>query len=214
MIIALEHITKSFKGRPLFEGATASFDKGKIYGITGPNGAGKSVLFKMICGFVLPDAGTIHIDDSYKSKGTQFPQKFGIIIDRPGYLANQTGQENLKRLANIQGKIGEEEIQVAMKRVGLDPDTKQKVKNYSLGMKQKLALAQAIMEHQEVLILDEPFNGLDADSVDQVRQLLQNFKEQGKTILLTSHNKEDIDLLCDHVYRINNLKLELITLPG
>lgn len=210
MIITLENISKAFKGRSLFEGATAYFEKGKIYGIIGSNGAGKSVLFKMICGFVLPDSGRIHIDAAYRGKGTQFPQKFGIIIDRPGYLASQTGYENLKRLADIQGKIGETEILATMKLVGLDPDNHQKVKNYSLGMKQKLALAQAIMENQEVLILDEPFNGLDADSVNQIRQLLLNFKDQGKTILLTSHNKEDIDLLCDHVYRINNMKLELL----
>lgn len=208
MLIALKHVSKSFKGRPLFEGVTAHFDKGKIYGITGPNGSGKSVLFKMICGFVLPDTGTIQIEDTYRAKGTQFPQKFGIIIDGPGYLAGQTGFENLKKLADIQGKIGEKEIRAAMMRVGLDPDTKLRVKNYSLGMKQKLALAQAIMENQEVLILDEPLNALDVDSVIQIRQLLLEFKQQGKTILLTSHNQEDIDLLCDHVYKINNLKLE------
>lgn len=206
-LIRIHNVSKSFKKVQLFELANARFETGKIYGIIGPNGSGKSVLFKMICGFVPPDTGLITIHSDYLDKETHFPKNFGIIIDRPGYLAGKSGYENLKRLASIQQLISDEEIKQAMVRVGLDPNTKQKVKNYSLGMKQKLALAQAIMENQQVLILDEPFNALDSDSVHNMRNMLSEFRREGKTILLTSHNKEDIDLLCDQVFQINQLKL-------
>lgn len=209
-LINIEHVSKSFKGNPLFENASASFKKGKIYGIIGQNGSGKSVLFKMICGFMRPDSGEIIIDSAYLEKKTCVPRNFGIIIDRPGYISGKTGFENLKRLADIQQLITNQEIKDAMKLVGLNPEAKQKVKNYSLGMKQKLALVQAFMENQEVLILDEPFNALDSDSVKIVRQLLLKFKGEGKTIILTSHNNEDIDLLCDYVYQIRNYTLEKV----
>ncbi|MCQ4087900.1 ABC transporter ATP-binding protein [Saccharibacillus sp. JS10] len=207
MIIALKDVSKTFKGQVLFDEANAEFDQGKIHGITGSNGSGKSVLFKMICGFVRPDRGEVQIDEQYQKKGTQFPENFGIVIDRPGYLGGETGLENLKRLAEIRGKITEDQVREAMKLTGLDPNLKQKVNQYSLGMKQKLALAQAIMEDQEVLLLDEPFNALDSESVHQIRALLLEFKKQGKTIFLTSHNQEDIDLLCDHVLKIEKSKL-------
>ena len=213
-IVEVKNISKSFKGVPLFENANAEFAKGKIHGIVGPNGSGKSVLFKLICGFLKPDSGTIVIDSEYRTEDVDFPKGFGIVIDRPGYLANKTGFENLKRLASIQNIIGETEIKEAMETVGLKADASQKVKNYSLGMKQKLALAQAIMEKQEVLILDEPFNALDSESVQNIRQLLLKFKENGKTIIMTSHNSEDIDLLCDQVYQINNQKLESKLIPS
>ncbi|MVP01925.1 ABC transporter ATP-binding protein [Paenibacillus lutrae] len=209
-VINLDNVSKSYKGIQLFEHATAAFDQGKIHGIVGHNGSGKSVLFKMICGFIHPDAGQITIDPVYRDKRSHFPVNFGIIIDRPGYIGGITGYENLKRLADIQGRITPQEIRQAMTQVDLNPNAEQKVKNYSLGMKQKLALAQAIMEKQEVLILDEPFNALDADSVHSVRELLLAFKKEGKTILLTSHNQEDIDLLCDQVFRIHRYALERV----
>lgn len=209
-IIELVNISKSYKGNLLFNQVNATFEQGKIYGITGANGSGKSVLFKCICGFIHPDQGEVKIHPNYMDKAGQFPRNFGIIIDRPGYMGNKTGFENLQRWAEIQNKITDQDIKDVMLLVGLDPDTKQKMRNYSLGMKQKIAIAQAIMENQEVLLLDEPFNALDSDSVDNIRQLLLRFKQEGKTILLTSHNQEDIDLLCDEVYRIDNQKLSLV----
>lgn len=183
-----------------------------MYGIVGPNGSGKSVLFKMICGFVFPDEGTIIVDGVEIGKSKRFPENIGIIIDRPGYIANKTGFQNLKELAMIRGKISDDKIFETMEIVGLQPKAKQKVKHYSLGMKQKLAIAQAIMEDQQILILDEPFNALDAESVDRIRNLLLSFKNEGRTILLTSHNQEDINILCDHVFRINKHKLEHVEL--
>lgn len=207
-VILLKNVSKTYKGLTLFNNVDLSVEKGKIYGIVGPNGSGKSVLFKMICGFVFPDNGTINVEGIEIGKRNRFPENFGIIIDRPGYIANKTGFQNLKELALIRGKINDEKIIETMETVGLEPHAKQKVKDYSLGMKQKLAIAQAIMEEQQVLILDEAFNALDAESVDKIRNLLLLFKREGRTILITSHNQEDINILCDHVYRINRNKLE------
>ncbi|MGA3674354.1 ABC transporter ATP-binding protein [Lysinibacillus agricola] len=207
-LIEVKNVQKSYKGVTIFQDIDLSIEKGKIYGIVGPNGSGKSVLFKLICGFVRPDHGEILIRGEYLHKDITFPKNFGIIIDRPGYIGNKTGFENLKSLAMIQNKIDDEHIIKTMNLVGLQPTAEQKVRKYSLGMKQKLALAQAFMENQEVLILDEPFNALDFESVEKLRSLLLNYKKEGKTIIMTSHNQEDIDLLCDEVYRINKFKLE------
>lgn len=207
-VIQLNQISKSFRGVRLFEEASAVFEKGKIHGLVGPNGSGKSVLFRMICGFLHPDHGSIEIDPIYRQGEGGFPDSFGIMIDRPGYLAGQTGYENLRRLAEIRGQIGKEEIRRSMEAVGLDPDLRQKMRHYSLGMKHKIALAQSFMEGQQVLILDEPFNALDERSVRQVRELLMAFRAEGRTILLTSHHRDDIEVLCDEVYRIEDRKLE------
>jgi ABC-2 type transport system ATP-binding protein len=208
-LISVDGVSKKFKGNTLFENVNVNIEKGKIYGFVGPNGSGKSVLFKMICGFIFPDKGTISVKGSEIGKEKRFPEDFGVIIDRPGFIANKTGLENLKDLASIRGVIDDKQIIETMKKVGLDPSHPQKAKNYSLGMKQKLAICQAIMEDQKVLILDEPFNALDIDSVKRVRDLLIGFKNEGRTILLTSHNQEDIKI-CDVVYRINSSKLERI----
>jgi ABC-2 type transport system ATP-binding protein len=211
VVISLENVSKSFKGSLLFEDINLSIKKGNIYGFIGPNGSGKSVLFKMICGFMFPDKGIVTVEGVTIGKTKKrFPENFGIIIDRPGYIANKTGFQNLKDLALIRGEIDNNKISATMKIVDLQPGSEQKVKNYSLGMKQKLAIAQAIMEDQQILILDEPLNALDADSVKKIRDLLLSFKDEGRTILITSHNEEDINVLCDYVYRINKYNLELV----
>ncbi|KIP20170.1 putative ABC transporter ATP-binding protein YbhF [Anoxybacillus ayderensis] len=212
IVISLKNVSKSYKGLTLFQNVNLDIEKGSICGIVGPNGSGKSVLFKMICGFVFPDEGSIVVDGVEIGKSKRFPDNIGIIIDRPGYIANKTGFQNLKELAMIRGKISDEKIAETMEKVGLQPQAKQKVKHYSLGMKQKLAIAQAIMEDQQILILDEPFNALDAESVNNIRHLLLSFKSEGRTILLTSHNQEDIDILCDRVFRINKYQLEPVAL--
>src|SRR3954452_7362403 len=172
-IISIKNVKKVFKNIELFNNINIDFKRGKIYGLVGPNGSGKSVLFKMICGFIKPDSGEINIHPDFMDIKHDFPKSFGIIIDRPAYISSKTGFENLKRLASIQNKISEEHIKKIMIQVGLDWATKQKVRNYSLGMKQKLSIAQAIMENQEILILDEPFNGLDKNSVTTIRGLLK-----------------------------------------
>ena len=209
-MIKLEQVTKGYQGNPLFEDVDLTIQKGNIVGITGPNGSGKSVLFKMICGFIHPDAGTITVRNEQLGQTRRFPENVGVIIDRPGYIAHKSGFENLKQLAAIRKVITDAEIEQAMRTVGLQPGNRQKVKQYSLGMKQKLAIAQAIMEKQDILILDEAFNALDHDSVLHLRELLLSFKKEGKTIVLTSHNQQDIDALCDSVYRINQGRIEQV----
>ncbi|MFP7279236.1 ABC transporter ATP-binding protein [Exiguobacterium indicum] len=210
-MIKLEQVTKGYQGNPLFADVDLTIQKGDIVGITGPNGSGKSVLFKMICGFIHPDAGTITVRNEQLGPTRRFPENVGVIIDRPGYIAHKSGFENLKQLAAIRKVITDADIEQAMLTVGLQPGNRQKVKQYSLGMKQKLAIAQAIMEQQDILILDEAFNALDHDSVLRLRELLLSFKKDGKTIILTSHNQQDIDALCDSVYRINQGRLELVS---
>ncbi|BBO00324.1 ABC transporter ATP-binding protein [Sporolactobacillus terrae] len=209
-VISLKKVSKSFKKNILLKQVDLEIEKGHIYGIVGPNGSGKTVLFKMICGFIFPDEGSIFVNGSEIGKEIRFPENLGIVIDQPGYIANKTGFQNLKELSLIQGKIDDQKIIETMSLVGLDAHYKQKTKNYSLGMKQKLAICQAIMEDQQILILDEPFNSLDKKSVEIMHRLLLKFKEEGRTILLTSHNQTDIHALCDFVYQINQCKLEKI----
>ena len=209
-VITVAGVSKSIRGNAVFENASAEFQEGRAYAIVGPNGSGKSVLFKLICGFLLPTAGSVQIATKYKDTGDRFPKNFGIVIDRPAYHPDLTAVDNLRRLAAINRTIGDTEIIAALDAVGLPATTRQKARNFSLGMKQKLGLAQAVMENQQVLLLDEPFNALDADSVARIRNLLADAKAAGKTIVFTSHNSEDIDLLADSVYRINNLALEQV----
>lgn len=161
-------------------------------------------MFKLICGFLRPDTGTVSVSPEYLNPRKSFPESSGVIIDRPGYLDHSTGLEDLQELAAIRHTIGDTEIRSAMNEVGLDPDLKQKVRNYSLGMKQKLSLAQAIMEDPSVLLLDEPFNALDHDSTTRARDIVLSLKARGKTILFTSHNAEDISILSDEVLRIES----------
>lgn len=209
-MITLTNVSKQYKGHELFHDLNASFELGKIYGITGVNGSGKSVLFKMLCGFVFPDAGTIEVDGQSLTGKHRFPKDFGILIERPGYIGQLDGFRNLKELARIQNKVDDVTIRRAMEQVGLAPNLTQKVKHYSLGMKQKLGIAQAIMENQQVLLLDEPFNALDAESVERIRTMLIQYKNDGRTIFLTSHHQQDIDLLCDEVYQIQNAQLKKV----
>lgn len=209
-VIELRQVSKSLRQIPVFDNLSVAFEAGRSYGIVGPNGSGKSVLFKLICGFMLPDSGTVAIAPEYRPSGTAFPRDFGVIVDRPGYHPDLTAVQNLERLAEIRRLIGRDQIVAALDAVGLDPRTTQKARNFSLGMKQKLALAQAIMENQTVLLLDEPFNALDVDSVQRVQDLLREAKRAGKMIIFTSHNTADIEALADTVYRINNQTLEQV----
>lgn len=176
-----------------------SFEKGKIHGLVGRNGSGKTMLMKCICGFIRPTEGSIYVAEKQIGKDCDFPESVGIIIETPGFIPYYSGYKNLKLLADLNRKIDGKKIKETMKQVGLDPDLKRHVKKYSLGMRQRLGLAQAIMEDPDLLILDEPMNGLDKDGVSDMREYLLNLKEQGKTILIASHSAEDIEILCDTV---------------
>lgn len=205
-IIELTNVVKGFRRSPVLDGVNFAVEEGTCCSVQGPNGSGKSVLFKLIARLMRPDQGSVRIDPRYLGPRAVFP-RFGIVIDRPGYLPSRTGLENLQLLASIQRLVDDAEIMEAMRRVGLDPNLPQKVRDYSLGMKQKLALAQAFMEGQRVLILDEPFNALDETSVTEVHALLQSFVSDGRTIVFSSHNQQDVDLLSGIRYRIVDRRL-------
>ncbi len=197
--ISVQNLSKSFGQERVLKNVTRDFEKRKIHGIVGNNGSGKTVLMKCICGFLIPDSGSITVNGERVGVDVDFPRDMGLIIETPGFLPNMTGVKNLEILASLNKKIGLGEIAAAIRRVGLDPLMKKPVGKYSLGMRQRLGIAQAIMEDPALLILDEPLNGLDKHGVREMRQLIKGLKEQGKTILLASHNQGDIDELCDTV---------------
>lgn len=202
--IQLQHVHKSFrKQENVLKDINVNFEQGKIHGIVGRNGSGKTVLMKIICGLMSPTSGTVEVNGKFVGKDVDFPEDIGIIIEAPGFLPYQSGFQNLEYLASIRRKIGKEDIKAAMERVGLDPQMKKWVGKYSLGMKQRLGLAQAIMENPTLLILDEPMNGLDKSGVADMHSLFLAMKQEGKTILLVSHSTEDIDGLCDTVHEMD-----------
>ncbi len=210
-IAEFRNVSKTFKGLEVLKDVSVTFERGHIYGIVGPNGSGKSVLFRLLCGFTLPTSGDVTIHPDYRPKGTEFPSNFGVIIDGPGYVGHWNGLKNLTSLANIRKLVDETTIRDTMTHLGLDPDSKTSVSRYSMGMKQKLAIAQATMEGQDVLVLDEPFNALDVTSTEILTNLLRRHRDQGGTIIFASHRSEDIDQLSDHTYRINDGRLEHTT---
>ncbi|QBE95368.1 Fluoroquinolones export ATP-binding protein [Blautia producta] len=201
--VRVDRVTKKFGSEVVLKETTMAMSRGKVYGIVGNNGSGKTVLMKCICGFLPVTSGSICVGEKYIGRDTDFPESLGLIIETPGFLTEYTGKKNLEILADLNRKISAEEIRRVLQRVGLDPDLKKPVAKYSLGMRQRLGIAQAIMEDPDFLILDEPFNGLDKRGVADIRSILLDLKRRGKTILLASHNSGDIDLLCDEVYEID-----------
>lgn len=188
---------------PILVNVNASFKRGQIHGLIGRNGSGKTMLMKCMCGFVKPSSGTIVVNGKVVGKDCDFLENTGIIIETPGFIPYYSGYKNLKLLADLNKKISKEDIIQTMKRVGLSPELKRHVRKYSLGMRQRLGLAQAIMENPDLLILDEPMNGLDKDGVNDIRQYLLDLKSQGKTIIIASHSAADISVLCDTVYEMD-----------
>lgn len=209
--IQVNNVSKTYDGVPILDHVNLMIEKGTTVGIVGGNGSGKSVLFKIICGFTAPNTGTVDIRDKRLGKDIDFPENVGVFINSPGYISMYNGLQNLKFLADINGKIGIDKIKETMKIVGLNPDNKAKVKDYSLGMKQKLGIAQAIMEDQNIIVLDEPFNALDYKTYNDIKEVIKHLKKQNNTIVLTSHNYQDIEELCDVVYLIEEGKLKELT---
>lgn len=197
--IRIEKLTMVFGEDTVLDHVSRSFEEGMIHGIVGNNGSGKTVMMKCICGFLQPTSGRVLVQNKQVGRDMDFPQDMGIIIETPGFLPNLSGFSNLSLLASLKRKIGKGKIKEAISKVGLDPDSPKPVGKYSLGMRQRLGIAQAIMEDPSVLILDEPFNGLDRGGVREMRSLILGLKEMKKTILLASHNQVDIDELCDTV---------------
>lgn len=206
-MIEIRYVSKSFKGENVLQDINLDLYENHIYGFVGRNGSGKSVLFKMICGYLHPDLGDVTVRGKQIGKDVDFPENLGALIENPGFLWQESAMSNLLYLAKITGKIGKREVMDAIRKVGLDPLSRKHVGKYSLGMKQRLGIAQAIMEDPDILILDEPMNGLDESGIDEMRNLILEFRRPGKIVLIASHNKEDIQLLCDEVYEMKNGKI-------
>ncbi len=207
MIIEVKNITLTIKKQVILDDVSIACEEGKIYGLIGRNGSGKTMLMKSICGFIRPEKGEIYVLGKRIGRDTDYAKDTGIIIETPGFIGYYSGFKNLKMLSDINKKIDDGKIREVMNFVGLDPDMKKGVRKYSMGMRQRLGLAQAIMEEPKILILDEPMNGLDREGVTDMRKYLLKLKEEGKTILLSSHSAEDISVLCDKVYEMEHGKI-------
>ncbi|MBX4266145.1 ATP-binding cassette domain-containing protein [Clostridium estertheticum] len=207
--IKINQLNKTIKGKEILKDITISFEKGKIHGIFGRNGSGKTMLFRAICSLIKPSSGTIEINGKVLDKDISFPESVGVIIESPGFWPHYTGFENLKTLASIKNIISDEEINKSIERVGLDPNNNIAFKKYSLGMKQRLAIAQAVMERPDLLILDEPTNAIDEEGISIIRDIILEEKARGATILIASHNKEDIEILADCKYRMEDGRIKI-----
>ncbi|MGM9978452.1 MAG: ATP-binding cassette domain-containing protein [Clostridium sp.] len=210
-IIKVENVSLKIKKDVILDKINVNFEKGKIHGLIGRNGSGKTMLMKCICGFVKVTSGQVIVDNKIIGKDCDFPNNIGVIIETPGFIPYYSGFRNLKLLAKINNKITDNDIKKAMESVGLNPNLKRAVGKYSLGMRQRLGLAQAIMENPEILILDEPMNGLDKEGVQDMRKYLIELRKQGKTIILASHSSEDISVLCDTVNEMDKGKIKKIS---
>ncbi|MDO4165981.1 MAG: ABC transporter ATP-binding protein [Eubacteriales bacterium] len=202
-MIEVQNVSLIIKNKKILSDINLSLQEGMIYGLVGKNGSGKTMLMRCICGFTRVTDGQILYRNKRIGKDIDYPEDAGIIIESPGFIGCYTGYRNLKLLASIRSKANRETIKNTMQKCGLDPRLKTPVGKYSMGMRQRLGLAQAIMEDQKVLILDEPMNGLDENGVKDIRELLLEQKKRGKVILISSHSKEDIEYLCDEVYKMN-----------
>lgn len=204
MKIELKNVTKEFDKVEIIKNISLEFETEKIYGLYGRNGSGKSVLMKLICGFLIPTKGKVLINGKDFNAKNEYPDNLRAVIEKPSFFPELTGFENLKLLAKIQNKINDEEIIKALDLVNLIDEKDKKYSKYSLGMKQKLAIAQAIMEDPSILILDEPFNGIEEKSVEKITKFLKEEAKNGKTIIFSTHIKEDLENLADIIYKIDN----------
>lgn len=205
-IVKVENVTKYFKQEKVLDDVNMNLETGHIYGIVGKNGAGKTVPFKIIAGFIKPSSGKVTVAGKIIGVDRDFPDSLGLIIETPGFLSQYNAYQNLLYLANINNKISKEDVKESIRMVGLDPGSNKKVGKFSLGMRQRLGIAQAIMENPNLIILDEPMNGLDKKGIEDVKELLLKLKGDGKTILMASHYAEDMEI-CDEVFQMEDGKL-------
>ncbi len=210
MKLEIKNLSKKFKDVYVLKDINLTFESGKIYGFTGRNGSGKSVLLKIICGFYTPTSGEVLLDNYNYILNNDFPKSTRCLIEKPNFLPDLTGYENLKLLASIENKIGDKEIMNTIEKLNLKEEINKKYSKYSLGTKQKLGIAQVLMEDPKLIVLDEPLNGIENDTAKEVRKILNEEKKKDKIIIVASHIKEDIDTLADVVYNIDNGIVEKI----
>ena len=204
MYTKITDFNKTIKKAPILRDITLEFTGGKVYGLRGKNGSGKTMLMRAICGLITPDSGIIDINGKILGKDISFPESIGVLIENPAFIGNYTGFKNLKVLASIQNRIGDAQIRKALEDIGLDPDDKRTYRKYSLGMKQKLGIAAAVMENPDIIILDEPINALDDVSVEKVHDILEEQKKRGAVIIIACHDKEELDQLSDEIIEISD----------
>lgn len=212
MKLEIKNVSKNFKDNEILKNINLEFVGGKIYSFIGRNGSGKSVLLKMICGFYEPTEGEILLNNENYIKNNSFPKNTRALIEKPNFLPDLTGYENLKLLASIQNKIGKKEIDETIAKVNLTKEANKKYAKYSLGTKQKLGIAQVLMENPDLIILDEPFNGVENDTAEQIREILLEEKKKNKIIILASHIKEDLVTLADAIYEVDGGQVKKINL--
>ena len=208
MVININNATKYIKKALILDNVTLEFHSGRIYGLQGPNGSGKTMLMRLACGLIRPTSGAVYIDGKKLGKDMDFPGSLGLLIENPAFLPNYTGLKNLELLAAIQKRVGLEEVRRAIRDAGLDPDDKRKFRKYSLGMKQRLGIAAAIMERPELILLDEPTNALDDQGVTQICELIRRERERGALILLACHDAKILEGLADEIYTVYDGKVE------
>lgn len=208
MKLVANNICKKIKGKTILNNISLEMETGKIYGVWGRNGSGKTMLFRALSGLMKIDSGKIYWNDKELHKDFSVLPSQGIVLEHAGLYPNMTGVENLSYLAQLRGVVGRQEIEEAIQRVGLDPQDKRVFRKYSMGMKQRLVIAQAIMERPDVIMLDEPTNGLDESGIKEIRKLIEQEKERGALILLASHNQDDMRILADQVYKIADGSIE------
>lgn len=207
MEIILSEVSKIINHTIVLENISYQFTGGNIYGVIGRNGSGKTMLLRIVSGLILPTTGKVFVNGQELHKQISFPPNLGMIIEKPEFLGYMTGLENLKQISEIKKIVSEEKIKEYMRIFALDPDSKLSMKKYSLGMKQKIGIIQALMENPDILILDEPFNALDEQSVLKLREILLKKRDEGKLIIITSHNKEDINMVCNKIIQMENGKI-------
>lgn len=202
-LVAIRALSKRFEQEQVLKDVSLNLEAGRIHGIIGRNGSGKTVMLKCVCGFLRPDVGSVTVSGKVIGKDCDFAPDTGMLIETPGFLPHETGMDNLLWLARLTKKADKEKIRELIRLVGLDPDDKKGVGKYSMGMRQRLGIAQAMLEDADLLILDEPMNGLDNQGVKDMRRLFIRLREQGKTIILASHFAQDIEELCDTVHEMD-----------
>ena len=207
MEIKIKKLTKVINGNIILDNINLNLKSGKIYGFIGRNGSGKTMLFNAICGFIIPTSGSIIIDGNNITDNHIFPNNVRALIENPKFISSLSGFKNLKLLASINNSISDDDINSTLKQLGLINQKNKLVSKYSLGMKQKLGIAQVLMENPDIMIFDEPFNGLDDNSVEKLKKILIEAKKNDKLILISTHIKEDFEKLCDEVYKLDDGKI-------